>query len=87
MAFGPAAGLELADALTTERALEGYHLLPAVRADLLSKLGRYGEAQAEFERAAGLTRNARERALLLDRAAVAASYGNGCQTGDSPSCR
>jgi predicted RNA polymerase sigma factor len=70
MAYGPAAGLELADSLVSERTLEGYHLLPAVRADLLSKLGRLEEAKAEFERAAALTRNARERDLLLQRAAA-----------------
>jgi RNA polymerase sigma-70 factor (ECF subfamily) len=68
MAFGPAAGLELVDALTTERSLENYHLLPSVRGDLLKKLSRFDEARAEFERAASLTRNARERELLLDRA-------------------
>jgi RNA polymerase sigma factor (sigma-70 family) len=68
MAFGPAAGLELVDALTAERSLENYHLLPSVRGDLLKKLSRFGEARAEFERAASLTRNARERELLLDRA-------------------
>jgi RNA polymerase sigma factor (sigma-70 family) len=68
MAFGPQAGLELVDALTAEPSLEGYHLLPSVRGDLLFKLGRHGEARAEFERAAALTRNARERALLLERA-------------------
>jgi RNA polymerase sigma-70 factor, ECF subfamily len=68
MAFGPAAGLELVDALTAEPSLEGYHLLPAVRGDLLGKLGRFDEARAEFERAAALTRNARERELLLERA-------------------
>jgi RNA polymerase sigma-70 factor, ECF subfamily len=73
MAFGPEAGLELADALTAEPTLEGYHLLPSVRADLLEKLGRAGEARAEFERAAGLTRNARERDLLLARAAACAA--------------
>lgn len=67
MAFGPAAGLELVDALTEERSLEGYHLLPSVRGDLLKKLGRFDEARSEFERAAALTRNARERELLLDR--------------------
>jgi RNA polymerase sigma factor (sigma-70 family) len=67
MAFGPAAGLELVDALTTESSLQGYHLLPSVRGDLLQKLGRFDEARAEFERAASLTRNARERQLLLDR--------------------
>jgi RNA polymerase sigma factor (sigma-70 family) len=68
MAFGPAAGLELVDAIASERSLEGYHLLPAVRGDLLAKLGRADEAAAELERAASLTRNARERALLLARA-------------------
>ncbi|MGH7505820.1 MAG: RNA polymerase sigma factor [Longimicrobiales bacterium] len=68
MAFGPAAGLEFVDALTSEPSLEGYHLLPAVRGDLLAKLGRSAEARAEFERAASLTRNARERDLLLARA-------------------
>ena len=68
MAFGPAAGLALADALGAEAALQGYHLLPAVRGDLLAKLGRADEARAEFERAAALTRNARERELLLARA-------------------
>jgi len=68
MAFGPAAGLELVDKLTSEPALEKYHLLPGVRADLLKKLGRLQEARGEFERAAAMTRNVRERALLLDRA-------------------
>src|SRR5213078_3200056 len=68
MAFGPAAGLELVDALTSEPQLEGYHLLPSVRGDLLAKLGRFDEAKREFERAASLTRNAPERALLLERA-------------------
>jgi RNA polymerase sigma-70 factor (ECF subfamily) len=70
MAFGPAAGLELVDALTSEPALKSYHLLPAVRGNLLDKLGRRDEARAEFERAASLTRNARERELLLGRAAA-----------------
>lgn len=70
MAFGPAAGLELVDALTSEPSLKTYHLLPSVRGDLLSKLGRSEEARAEFERAAALTRNERERALLLARAAA-----------------
>jgi len=69
MAFGPAAGLELVDILTSEKLLEGYHLLPSVRGDLLSKLGRFEEARAEFGRAAALARNSRERDLLLDRAA------------------
>jgi predicted RNA polymerase sigma factor len=68
MASGPAAGLERVDALTSDASLQGYHFLPAVRGDLLSKLGRFEEARAEFERAASLTRNARERDLLLDRA-------------------
>ena len=72
MAFGPGAGLEIVDGLTAEPALRSYHLLPSVRGDLLAKLGRLDEAGAEFERAAGLTRNARERALLLERAAAAA---------------
>ena len=71
MAFGPAAGLEVVDTLTAEPSLERYHLLPAVRGDLLHKLGRYAEARTEFERAASLTRNARERTLLLERAARA----------------
>jgi len=70
MAFGPAVGLELADELLDEPALKDYHLLPSVRGDLLAKLGRPAEARAEFERAAAMTRNARERALLLDRAAA-----------------
>ena len=69
MAFGPQAGLDVVDALTAEPLLEGYHLLPSVRGDLLAKLGRLDESRAEFERAAGLTRNARERELLLGRAA------------------
>jgi RNA polymerase sigma factor (sigma-70 family) len=70
MAFGPAAGLEIADALTSDPSLKSYHLLPGVRGDLLTKLGRFSEAHAEFERAASLTRNARERELLLERAAA-----------------
>jgi predicted RNA polymerase sigma factor len=70
MAYGPAAGLELADALLMEPSLKAYHLLPSVRADLLAKLGRSVEARAEFERAAALTQNDRERALLLERAAA-----------------
>ncbi|MGB6946603.1 MAG: RNA polymerase sigma factor [Bryobacteraceae bacterium] len=68
MAFGPAAGLELVDALTWEPSLQNYHLLPSVRGDFLFKLGRFEEARAEFQRAASLTRNARERDLLLERA-------------------
>ena len=70
MAFGPLVGLELVDALRDEPALRGYHLLPSVRGDLLAKLGRDEEAQAEFERAAALTRNSREGTLLLERAAA-----------------
>lgn len=70
MAFGPAAGLEIVDPLTAEPSLSGYHLLPSVRGDLLLKLGRFEEARAAFEHAASLTRNTRERALLLERAAV-----------------
>jgi RNA polymerase sigma factor (sigma-70 family) len=73
MAHGPAAGLELVDALTAEPTLKSYHLLPSVRGDFLKKLGRFAEARAEFERAAALTQNARERKLLLDRAAALAS--------------
>jgi RNA polymerase sigma-70 factor, ECF subfamily len=69
MASGPEAGLELVDALLDEPSLRGYHLLPSVRGDLLARLGRNDEARAELERAASLTRNARERALLLERAA------------------
>jgi RNA polymerase sigma factor (sigma-70 family) len=69
MAFGPEVALELVDALTAEPSLQSYHLLPSVRADLLAKLGRTDEARAELERAASLTRNARERDLLLRRAA------------------
>lgn len=68
MAFGPQAGLDLVDALIGESALRGYHLLPSVRGDLLRKLGRIDEARLEFERAATLTCNARERALMLERA-------------------
>jgi len=73
MAFGPEAGLELVDELTSEPALEGYHLVQSVRADLLAKLGRQDEARAEFERAAALTQNEPERALLLARARDCAS--------------
>jgi predicted RNA polymerase sigma factor len=68
MAFGPAAGLEIVDALAADAALAHYHWLPSVRGDLLLKLGRVDEARAEFERAASMTRNARERELLLERA-------------------
>jgi RNA polymerase sigma-70 factor (ECF subfamily) len=76
MAFGPQAGLTLVDALVSEGALEQYHLLPSVRGDLLVKLGRLDEAQPEFLRAASLTRNTRERALLLKRAADCANGGS-----------
>ena len=72
MAFGPAAGLEAVDQLASDPALENYHLLPSVRGDLLKKLGRIGEAHAEFTRAASLARNARERKLLIDRAQACA---------------
>jgi RNA polymerase sigma factor (sigma-70 family) len=72
MAFGPAAALDLVDALTSEPSLKNYHLLPSVRGDLLNKLGRDEEARTEFERAASLTRNARERDLLLARAGACA---------------
>jgi RNA polymerase sigma-70 factor (ECF subfamily) len=72
MAFGPEAGLELVETLTGEPSLAGYHLLPAVRGDLLAKLSRFDEARQEFERAAALTRNARERDVLLGRAAACA---------------
>jgi predicted RNA polymerase sigma factor len=72
MAFGPTVGLELVDALASEPSLRNYHLLPSVRGDLLAKLGRLDEACAEFERAASLTQNARERELLLKRAAASA---------------
>jgi RNA polymerase sigma-70 factor (ECF subfamily) len=81
MAFGPAAGLELVDALHTEPSLEAYHLLPSVRGDLLTKLDRFDEARAEFERAASLTRNSRERTLLLERAAACARDGTRSGTG------
>ena len=75
MAFGPAAGLELVDTLLPEPSLKSYHLLPSVRGDLLVKLGRLEEARFEFERAAGLTKNERERELLLSRAASCARAG------------
>jgi RNA polymerase sigma factor (sigma-70 family) len=89
MAFGPAAGLEIVDGLTAEPALAGYHLLPSVRGDLLAKLGRFAEARVEVERAASLTRNARERDLLMARAEALSKSGdserlpgvNGPQTG------
>ncbi len=73
MAFGPAAGLELVDTLVGEPAMANYHLLPSVRGDFLFRLGRYEEARIEFERAAAMTRNSRERTLLLDRVAACGS--------------
>ncbi|HMC37517.1 MAG TPA: RNA polymerase sigma factor [Actinomycetota bacterium] len=76
MAFGPAAGLELVEALASEPLLDGYHLLPSVRGDLLSKLDRFDEAREEFLRAASLTRNARIRELMLERAAACAGNGS-----------
>ncbi|MGE0688360.1 MAG: RNA polymerase sigma factor [Dehalococcoidia bacterium] len=75
MAYGPASGLEALDQLLDEPALRAYHLLPSVRGDLLMKLGRYDEARHEFERAASMTRNAREQKLLLERAAAAKDAG------------
>ncbi len=77
MAFGPQAGLEVVDSLTSEPSLKGYHLLPSVRGDFLTRLGRFDEARAEFEMAAELTRNARERTLLLERARL-------CAAGEGP---
>ena len=68
-----AAGLELVDELSSEPSMQGYHLLPSVRGDLLAKLGRLDEAHAELERAASLTQNGRERTLLLERAAKLAT--------------
>src|SRR5207248_885594 len=76
MAFGPAAGLELVDELTSEPSLKAYYLLPSVRGDLLAKLARLDEARVEFERAASLTKNARERKLLLERAAACSPAAN-----------
>ena len=73
MAFGPQAGLDIVDSLTSDPALKSYHLLPAVRADLLKKLGRLSEARDEFARAASLAQNSRERTLLLSRAASCAA--------------
>jgi RNA polymerase sigma factor (sigma-70 family) len=80
MAFGPAAGLTVVDAVAASGALDGYHLLPAVRGDLLSRLHRFVEAHAEFTRAAALTRNERERALMLERAAACAWGGGATPT-------
>ena len=72
MAYGPALALELVDELRSEAVLKNYHLLPSVRGDLLMKLGRLREAKQEFDQAASLTRNARERELLLSRSRKAA---------------
>ena len=77
MAFGPEAALELVDALVSEPALQGYHLLPTVRGDLLAKLGRDDEARAEFDHAASLTQNARQRAVLLERVATCSPRNGG----------
>jgi predicted RNA polymerase sigma factor len=77
MALGPAAGLEVVDALAAQGSLEGYPLLSSVRGDLLAKLGRTAEARGEFERAAALTQNTRERELMLDRARRAEENGTG----------
>jgi RNA polymerase sigma-70 factor, ECF subfamily len=77
MAFGPEAGLEIVDALAGEKALRGYHLMPAVRGDLLERAGRRDEAAAEFARAASLTKNERERKLLLERARACGEVAEG----------
>jgi RNA polymerase sigma factor (sigma-70 family) len=87
MAFGPAAGLELVDALSAEPSLKTYHLLPSVRGDLLSKLGRKDEARVEFERAAALTRNVREREMLLERAAACARESTPSRTNQGVTTR
>jgi predicted RNA polymerase sigma factor len=81
MAFGPESGLELVERLTSEPSLKAYHLLPAVRGDLLAKLGRFEDARAEFEHAASLTRNLRERELLLQRAAACPTGWTGNASG------
>jgi len=77
-AFGAAAGLEIVDQLTSEPALQGYHLLPSVRGEFLAELGRFAEAREEFARAAGQTRNDREREMLLARAKHFASGPRPC---------
>jgi RNA polymerase sigma factor (sigma-70 family) len=82
MAFGPAAGLQLVDSLVAEPALKSYHLLPSVRGDFLFKLGRLAEAQTEFERAASLTRNVREREFLLVRAQACTQYSSSPSDGE-----
>ncbi|MEA2654496.1 MAG: hypothetical protein QOI37_1723, partial [Chloroflexota bacterium] len=81
MAFGPAAGLEVVERLTTEPSLRGYHLLPAVRGDLLARLGRHEEAAEAFRDAAVLTRNSREQALLTGRAEASARAGTAGDAG------
>jgi predicted RNA polymerase sigma factor len=83
MAYGPQAALSLVDELAAEPALSGYHLVPSVRGDLLTKLGRNAEARAEFERAAALTRNERERELSADRARAVGRSPRGGSEGDS----
>ena len=83
MAFGPPRASSSSIALMPEPSLKGYHLLPSVRGDLLAKLGRFDEARAEFERAASLTRNARERELLLERAAAARDSALTASTGQA----
>jgi predicted RNA polymerase sigma factor len=80
MAYGPEAGLALADELVTVPALADYHLLPSVRGDFLAKLGRHAEAYDELTRAAAMTSNTRERAVLLERAAASASANGGPST-------
>jgi RNA polymerase sigma factor (sigma-70 family) len=87
MASGPGAALELVDAIALEPVLKNYHLLPSVRGDLLAKLGRFDEARPEFERAASLTRNARERELLVARARNAQRAVQGPRTKDGPSTK
>ncbi|HEX9553282.1 MAG TPA: RNA polymerase subunit sigma, partial [Streptosporangiaceae bacterium] len=85
MAFGPQAGLDLADQVAAEPSLRGYHLLPSVRGDLLMKLGRTAEAQAEFQRASELTANARERELSQQRARAAAAEPPAASAPEPPS--
>jgi RNA polymerase sigma factor (sigma-70 family) len=84
MAFGPAAGLKIIDALAQQKSLRNYHWLPSVRGDLLDKLGRGDEARVEFERAAALASNRRERELLLNRALATGGPGAGASAGDAP---
>jgi RNA polymerase sigma-70 factor, ECF subfamily len=84
MAYGPDEGLEIIDSIVADPALKSYHLLPSVRGDLLVKVGRHDEARAEFERAASLTRNSRERDLLLARAAACVPNGPAGPRAESP---